>query len=417
MLSAELTAPRVPVEPYALDGLTPRLALRPTTVEEACAALRAAHAEGLAVVPWGGGTHQGLGNRLARYDMALDTRGLAGVIDHQPADLTLTVQAGMTLEAVQAHLAPFGQWLPLEAEQPARATIGGLLATATAGPLRLSVGAPRDLTLWVEAVQPDGTLVHGGAKVVKNVAGYDTPKLFVGSLGSVGLLTAATFRVAPKPATAPTLLAGFASPEAAQRAAMTLAEGRLFPSLLTLVSGDAAWGAPFALAPWVLAVGADGPAPTTAWQLAQFEEIARKAGATAMATLDGEASAAARKALMAHRGRGAVGLKLSLPPSAVVPVLTLAASRPPDSRPRAFAEVGSGVVRLEWATEGMAWRAIADHVESMGGAWVLTHCPLDWKQAPLDVWGPARGDRFLMRRLKAALDPRGVLSPGRFVGG
>lgn len=417
MLNPELTAPRLPVEPYTLDGLTPGVALRPTTVDEVCAALSAAHGDGLAVVPWGGGTHQGLGNRLAGYDMALDTRGLAGVIDHQPADLTLTVQAGMTLEAVQAYLAPFGQWLPLEAEQPARATIGGLLATATAGPLRLSVGAPRDLVLWVEAVQPDGTLVHGGAKVVKNVAGYDTPKLFVGSLGSVGLLTAATFRVAPRPATAPTLLAGFASPEAAQEAAMTLAEGRLFPSLLTLVSGEAAWGSPFDLAPWVLAVGADGPAPTTAWQLAQFELITRQAGATAMATLEGGASAQVRQALMARRGEGAVGLKLSLPPSAVVPVLALAASQPPASRLRAFAEVATGVVRLDWQAPNTAWRAIADHVESTGGAWVLTHCPLDWKQAPLDVWGPARGDRFLMRRLKAALDPRGVLSPGRFVGG
>lgn len=417
MLSAEVTAPRLPAAPYALDGLTPGVALRPTTVAEACAALAAAHHEGLAVVPWGGGTHQGLGNRLTRYDIAIDTRGLAGVVDHQPADLTLTVQAGMTLEAVQAYLAPFGQWLPLEAEQPAHATIGGLLATATAGPLRLSVGAPRDLTLWVEAVQPDGTLVHGGAKVVKNVAGYDTPKLFVGSLGSVGLLTAATFRVAPKPATAPTLLIGFAGPESAQSVAMTLAEGRLFPSLLTLVSGEAGWGAPFDLTPWVLAVGADGPAPTTAWQMAQFEAIARQAGATAMATLAGEASAQARQALMAHRGEGAVGLKLSLAPSSVVPVLALAASQPPEFRPRAFAEVGTGVVRLDWETPSSAWRAIADHAESLGGAWVLTHCPPDWKQAPLDVWGPVRGDRLLMRRLKAALDPKGVLSPGRFVGG
>jgi glycolate oxidase FAD binding subunit len=339
------------------------------------------------------------------------------VIDHQPADLTLTVQAGMTLEAVQAYLAPFGQWLPLEAEHSARATIGGLLATATAGPLRLSVGAPRDLTLWVEAVQPDGTLVHGGAKVVKNVAGYDTPKLFVGSLGSVGLLTAATFRVAPRPATAPTLLIGFDAPESARETAMTLAEGRLFPSLLTLVSGEAAWGLPFDLAPWVLAVGADGPAPTTAWQMAQFEAIARQAGATAMTTLAGEASTHVRQALMAHRGQGAVGLKLSLPPSAVVPILAMAAGQPPETRPRAFAEVGSGIVRLDWEMPGTAWRAIADHAESLGGAWVVTHCPLDWKQPPLDVWGPVRGDRVLMRRLKAALDPRGVLSPGRFVGG
>jgi glycolate oxidase FAD binding subunit len=417
MLMTELTAPRLPAAPYALDALTPTLALRPTTVAEACDAMAAAHREGLAVVPWGGGTHQGLGNRLTRYDMAIDTRGLAGVVDHQPADLTLTVQAGMTLDAVQAYLAPYGQWLPLEAERPAQATIGGLLATGTAGPLRLAVGAPRDLTLWVEAVQPDGTLVHGGAKVVKNVAGYDTPKLFVGSLGSVGLLTAATFRVAPRPATAPTLLVGFDSPESARTVVMTLAEGRLFPSLLTLVSGEAGWGAPFDFAPWVLAVGADGPAPTTAWQLAQFAAIARQSGATAMTTLDGDISAQARQALMAHRGGGAVGLKLSLPPSAVVPLLALAAGQPSESRPRAFAEVGTGVVRLDWETPGTAWRAIADHVEALGGAWVLTHCPLDWKQAPLDVWGPARGDRVLMCRLKAALDPRGVLSPGRFVGG
>jgi glycolate oxidase FAD binding subunit len=414
MLSPVPSVPQLPGEPYALDGLTPRAALRPETLEGVSEALAWASSQQMAVVPWGGGTHQGVGNRLERYDLALLTSGLNRVLDHQPADLTLTVQAGMTLSAVQAHLAPYGQHLPLEAEDPDRATIGGLIATTTAGPLRLSAGTPRDLVLWVEAVQPDGTIVHGGAKVVKNVAGYDTPKLFIGSLGSVGVLTAVTFRIAPKPATAPTLLVGFTEPGAAEGLVLELASGRLSPSLLTLVKGRIDWGGPFAIAPWVLAVGADGPAATTDWQLAEFERLARAAGATALARLDGAASAQARRALMARRGSGEVGLTAGLLPSQVVPLLAETAD---GGFWQAFAEAANGLVHLEWDCAEPTWQRVAERVEALGGTWRLTRCPLDWKQPPLDVWGPARGDRFLMRRLKAALDPRGVLNPGRFAGG
>lgn len=414
MLSPATSVPQLPGEPYALDGLTPGVAVRPETPEAVSELLAWAHQQGLAVVPWGGGTHQAVGNPLARYDLTLLTSGLGRVLDHQPADLTLTVQAGMTLAAVQAHLAPYGQYLPLEAEAPDRATLGGLVATATSGPMRLSAGTARDQVLWLEAVQPDGTLVHGGAKVVKNVAGYDVPKLFIGSHGSVGVLTAMTFRVAPLPATRPTLLVGFAHPRAAEPLVAELADGRLAPSLLTLVKGRLDWGGPYALAPWVLAVGADGPEATTAWQMAEFERLARAAGAQAIARLDGDASLEARRALMARRGTGEVGLTVSVLPTQVVPLL---AETPEGGFWEAFAEAGNGVVHLGWDCAEEAWRAVAERVEALGGTWRLTRCPLEWKRAGLDVWGPVRGDRFLMRRLKAALDPRAVMNPGRFAGG
>lgn len=413
MLSPATSVPQLPGEPYALDGLTPGLAVRPESAEAVSEILAWAHQQGLAVVPWGGGTHQAIGNPLARYDLTLLTSGLGRVLDHQPADLTLTVQAGMTLAAVQAHLAPYGQHLPLEAEDPERATIGGLVATATSGPLRLSAGTARDQVLWVEAVQPDGTRVHGGAKVVKNVAGYDIPKLFIGSHGSVGVLTAVTFRVAPLPATRPTLLIGFEQPQVAEALVAELAVGRLAPSLLTLVKGRLDWGGPYALAPWVLAVGADGPAATTAWQLAEFERLARAAGAQAIARLDGDASLQARHALMARRNSGEVGLTVGVLPTQVVPLL----ASMPGGFWQAFAEAGNGVVHLAWDCAEETWRSVAERVEALGGTWRLMRCPLGWKREGLDVWGPARGDRFLMRRLKAALDPGGVLNPGRFAGG
>jgi glycolate oxidase FAD binding subunit len=193
-----------------------------------------------------------------------------------------------------------------------------------------------------------------------------------------------------------------------------LRTGRLAPSLLTLVKGRLDWGGPYALAPWVLAVGADGPAATTAWQMAEFERLAHTSGATAIAHLEADASAQARRALMARRNAGEVGLAIGVLPTQLVPLL---AEIPEGGFWQAFAEAGNGLVHLEWDCVEDAWRDVATRVEALGGTWRLTRCPLDWKRGGVDVWGPARGDRFLMRRLKAAMDPRGVMNPGRFAGG
>jgi glycolate oxidase FAD binding subunit len=405
------------LERYAIDDRLPAEVLRPASTDELADILRKSSRDGLGVVPWGGGTHQGIGNGLARYDVAIDLSALDAIQDHQPADLTLTVQAGATLLSVQQALAQHGQFLPLAAEDPARATIGGLLSARVAGPTRLRYGTPRDLTLWLEAYGADGQAVHGGAKVVKNVAGYDLPKLYIGALGTLGLITSLCFKVYPLPVSAPTVLAGFSEPGAASELLATLATGRLEPSLVTLVKGPARWGEPYGFAPWTVAIGADGPSAATSWQIERFFGLAVEAGALAVTALVDEDSAIARQALMSPRLEGAVRLAAMVLPGRLALLLETIAFLSSAAPLGVFAEATLGVVRVSWEQPTEAWLEVAKVVEDLGGRWVLEGCPAAWKQAGLDVWGPSGADRPLMRRLKAALDPRGLFAPGRFVGG
>ncbi|MDB5099321.1 MAG: linked oxidase domain protein [Cyanobacteria bacterium RYN_339] len=400
---------------FALDGLTPGTIARPVDAAEAGRILAEAHAAGRAVVPWGGGSHQAGGNPLARYDLALDLRGLAGVVDHQPADLTLTVRAGTPLAVVQAALAAHGQLLPLEAEDPATATIGGLVSAGVSGPSRLAYGTARDFTIWTAALQADGTAVHGGAKVVKNVAGYDMTKLYMGSLGSAGVLTELCFKLRPLPATRPVVIAGFEEPGAAADALAELATGRLVPSLVTIVHGPDAWGEPYNLAKWLLVIGADGPRETTSWQVERFFGLA-SAQAALITSLDGEEALAVRQALMTPRSQGEVRLDLRVLPGQTALLLEALAFMPEGPPTGVFAEATLGVVRCTWATASDAWRAAATFADDLGGRWTLAAAPLALRRE-VDVFGPARPDRALMRRLKATLDPKGILAPGRFAGG
>ncbi len=414
MLSDPATRPAATL---AVDGLVPREVIRPTEPAALAAAVAAAHQDGLAVVPWGGGAHMGLGNRPARYDLAIELGGLDRVRDHAPADLTLTVEAGATLAAVQRSLAPHGQFLPLDAEDPATATIGGLLAAGVAGPQRAGYGTARDRVLWTEVVAADGAIVRGGAKVVKSVAGYDLPKLHLGALGALGVIVAACFKLQPRPAAATLVLIAAASPDAFGPLLAAIAAAHLAPSVATIVHGDPAWGQPFARGPWVLALGADGPHAAVAWQTEQFQALARARGADAASTLDGEAQAEARQALMTHRGAGEVRLRLVVLPDRLPALLAwLAATRVPPVA--VHAEALNGVVHVAWreVAGATSWREAAAIATELGGHWILEACPALWK-AQLDIWGPPRPDRALMARLKHTLDPAGTLCPGRSIGG
>ena len=141
----------------------------------------------------------GCGNLLQRYDVALSTRRLARILAHEAADMTVTVEAGATLAAVNAALEPARQRLPLDPPHPEHTTIGAAIATDASGPLRLSQGKVRDLLIGIKVVLADGTLIKGGGRVVKNVAGYDLMKLFTGSFGTLGAVVEATFRLRPRP--------------------------------------------------------------------------------------------------------------------------------------------------------------------------------------------------------------------------
>ena len=181
----------------AVGGLVPSFVGSPASTQEAAALLRAAASAGLAVVPRGTGTGLGWGLAPSACDLVVDLRAMDRVIEHAAGDLVVRVQAGATMGHLASVLATAGQQLALDAQ--AEATVGGVIASGTAGPRRLRYGSPRDLLIGVTAVRADGVVAHAGGKVVKNVAGYDIGKLLAGSQGTLALITEATFRLHPVP--------------------------------------------------------------------------------------------------------------------------------------------------------------------------------------------------------------------------
>src|SRR5712692_4442830 len=183
----------------AVDGVAAQFVVEPGNAEEVGRVLRFASAAKLSVTPRGAGTKMNWGNPPRRADVILSTARHNQILEHAWADMTATVQAGCNVADLQKTLAEHGQRLALDPLWPARATIGGILATNDSGTLRMRFGTLRDLIIGVTLALPDGTLARSGGKVVKNVAGYDLPKLATGSLGTLGVITDAVFRLHPLP--------------------------------------------------------------------------------------------------------------------------------------------------------------------------------------------------------------------------
>src|SRR5713226_3569188 len=206
----------------AVAGVQPKLVVEPGTAQELAEILRLSNDAGLAVIPRGAGTKLGWGNSPGRADLILSTARLTEIIEHAWADLTVTVEAGCTIQRLQEALAQHGQRLALDPLWPEKATVGGVLSTNDSGALRLRFGALRDLIIGVTIALPDGTLASSGGKVVKNVAGYDLPKLVTGALGTLGVITQATFRLHPVPQNMRTLSINVAGMREAQQLILAL---------------------------------------------------------------------------------------------------------------------------------------------------------------------------------------------------
>src|SRR5467141_2425950 len=170
---------------------------KPATAEELAKRLREAADAGTAVFPLGGGRAAEMGDPPARDGIELRMSALDHVIEHSQADMVVSVEAGITLEALQLQLGKTGQFLPLDPFNSPGHTIGGLLATGWTGPLRQRFGSPRDFVIGIRVALPDGRLASAGGRVVKNVSGYDMMKLHLGAMGSLGVIVAASFKVFP----------------------------------------------------------------------------------------------------------------------------------------------------------------------------------------------------------------------------
>ena len=422
--------------PYVIDGRTPCAVVFPGSAEEVARVVRAAAAAGVPVIPWGGGTQMHRGAPPRDGAVVVGLRRLGRVLEHEPGDLTATVGAGITVDALQAALGTRGQWLPLDPPAPGEATLGGVLAANTAGPRRQGYGTARDLVIGIRVVAADGQLIRAGGKVVKNVAGYDLVKLYIGSLGTLGIIVDATLKLAPRPESEGGCWASFPTLELAARAAAAMAGSELRSVALALLDPLAASacaahaGLPPTGAPSLL-VTFDGLASSVTWERDEAAQRLRAAGARGVEVLEDAGTARALAAV--REARRVVANPLAVATVGVLPAdvgayleTTGATARAAGFERAAVAHAGHGVVTLLLVPAGGAPSAVDDTAAVLaawrdaarvrGGHLLVEWAPLAVREA-CSVWDPPGAAIPLMQGIKARLDPRGVLNPGRFVGG
>ena len=387
----------------AVDGVVPTMVVVPDTPQDVAELLGGAVDSGLSVVPRGAGTKLGWGSPPRSLDLLVDLRRLDDVLEHNPGDLVVRAQAGLTLAALQERLAAEGQLLALDPPEPG-ATLGGIVAANASGPRRLRYGTVRDLLIGVTAVLADGSVAHAGGKVVKNVAGYDLGKLFTGSFGTLGLIVETIFRLHPLPPARRVVRIPFVDPVRAGEVVQKILHSTLVPTALELDSprtGDRS-----------LTVLFEGVQPAVAAQ--SDRAVALDSGAR----VDADLPAAFGSPPYAE---GEIGLKLAYAPAALPQVLgALAVGEREFGLPAAVrGSAGSGVLQVGWpatdAAAGALGRLRAE-LAAYDGSVLVRQAPADLK-ATLDVWGPVGDALPLMRRVKARFDPECRLSPGRFVAG
>ncbi len=345
---------------------------KPRTAEELAGVLREAATAGKAVTPVGGGRASNMGGVLERCDVELHTTALDRVIEHTPEDMVVSVEAGITLEALQEHLAKSRQFLPLDPFNSPGHTIGGLLATGSTGPLRFRYGSPRDFLIGIRVALPDGKLASAGGRVVKNVSGYDLMKLHLGALGSLGVIVAASFKVFPAPLSDRTVSTRGGWEDVARALALPLQpsalelfdDGRVYarfmgsPDAVGRMTGELGWP-PFDDHYWAL--------------------HARDVNMTRVTTPRG-------------RLRGVL-----------------------EGLSDWWASPGVGIAY--WTPHDLpvsAVRAVREKAEAAGGSLVIQTAADDIKRE-IGAWGTPPPTIDVMRRLRDAFDPGHVLNPGRFV--
>ncbi|HEX9871952.1 MAG TPA: FAD-binding oxidoreductase [Candidatus Tectomicrobia bacterium] len=441
---------------YAVDGLIPSVVIRPETAEQVAAVLQWAEGEKLAVLPRGSGTAIRLGSMAKRLDIVLSTSRLTQISEHDAANFTITAGAGMTCSQVAQVTAADRQMLPLQYPFSA-ATLGGLIAANAYSPKRMLYGGVRDLLLGLRIALPSGEIAHFGGKVVKNVAGYDMCKLFVGSLGALGVIVEATFKLYALPERDETLLAEFPSLGQSAAAVARLTGTQLLPSQILLLNSIAARAIvpqrPAQVAPGtaLLLVNCEGMDEAVERQLADIAWMCQGHGASTVQVLSGEAQLQLRQRLAAMTqvledntsspaaqpsryeaegaGGGALTVRLGTPPSRVYTLMkaTAQALNPITPGVVIIGDCGVGLVTLCLSPDGLAAGAIEARllpalrelrrlVVALGGYAVVESAPPAMK-TPLEVWGPTPSSVALLKALKDRFDPEAVLSPGRFIGG
>jgi glycolate oxidase FAD binding subunit len=393
----------------AVEAVQPTGVIAPGTAQEVAQVLGYCNSAGLTIIPRGGGTQLGLGNRPRQADFILSLERLNRVIEHAWGDMTVTVEAGCTIGKLQGVLQEHGQQLAADPMQPERATVGGVLATAESGTLRIRYGAIRDLVLGVEMALPDGSVIKAGGKVVKNVAGYDLTKLAIGSLGTLGVITRAVFRLHPIPVATASYSAVVPTASEAAKLVLAILDSHLVYTGLQIHARRADQV--------FVHVRLEG-IPESLQD--QYAKLGRIAGAHEFAECAGDVWTERQK-LFVNAGRSVI-CKCCVLPSQIGSLCdALFRQAGPAEVAATLVAQGTGLAEVRLDAAGhqplmTVLHALRSEVDRLEGTMTVSQRPVAMKDE-LDVWGTVKDALPLMHRIKQKFDPGQTLNPGRFVGG
>ncbi len=385
--------------------------------------VRRAAEQGQPVYPLGGGTNLAYGAAPGEPGIGLSSAGLTRLVDYPTRDLTITVEAGMTLATLAEHLAAEGQQLPVDVPYPDRATVGGAVATGAGGPRQYRWGTLRDYVIGLSAVDGCGTLFSAGGRVVKNAAGYDLCRLLTGSLGSLAVIVQVTLMVKPRPQCSALVYGSVPDWNVAERLLAGLVRTPTLPSAIELLAGPA-WRDDPSLGPlptraaaW-LVVGFEGTDAEVSWMLAQLRAEWGEAGAAVAGTLLDRQADPLAKALTEFRQPGPQQIadgygvaEIHVLPGAGVQTVRRVLEI--DRNVSVLSHAGSGVVLAHVPVAAVS--GLRSAVRAAGGSLVVASASAGTRLDVATVWGPPPAGWTVMQALKSRFDPKGILNRGRFL--
>ena len=428
---------------FAIDGVVPSAVARPASSAEVVEIVRFAKSEKLALIPCGHRTKLAIGMLPSRYDIALDMTALNQIAYYDPADLTLSVDAGMNLAELAEALAQQKQFLPLAVPFFEECTVGGTIASNIGSSLRPGYGSARDFLLGAEFVNGAATFTKSGGRVVKNVTGYDLHKLLIGSLGTLGAITRLNFRTFPLPEGYGHLVSTFSSVDSIVRFQAMVSKSPLAPSSFDILGPEAAqtvaefkddrdsplpsW---FTRGEWHGCVGFEGTETILRRYSSELVQYAQQCGASNYHLLeksdDKSLGGALRELhnLLARSGPAATIFRINILPTFPPDVTNLRTLAQRFSLPCCVFANSSGPLYFALQPNDLDAKTIAalaqiassvfEYAASKDGQASILFCPRELKEQ-VNVWGDPRSDAHLMRRVKNAFDPQNIFAPGRFV--
>lgn len=400
-------------------GFSPEIILYPETVEEVSRILRFASQNGVRVFPFAGGTKLFLGNPVGTVGAALSLKRLCRVLFHEPSDMVSTVQCGMEVREFQRTVGREDQLFPVDPPRLASgATVGGLVSSNLCGPMSTRYGTCRELILGIKAVRADGEVINLGGKVVKNVAGYDIPKLMVGSLGTLCVLAEATFRLYPRQPFSRTVVMSFDDHVSCSRAARTILAADIVPTCFEILDEklSSELGTPQEAKRSVL-LRFDSFEEAVMDQIKQVREVT-SGEVAAFVEMDDESSQGLWDSVreFPFSLEGGFSSKLTLPVTGSIEILSDIENAPAISgvTVRCLSRPARGValVSVSGEDEGAveAARLLENLADSLGGRIMFSGIPNGLRER-IKAWGDFGESLFLMKNIKQRFDPGGIL-PG-----